>query len=127
MTSGATEVLATCICGIVYKSLGIKKSYQFSYIVATGGAVLIMLYSDSHETFVPIFLGLIRVGIVCAFNLVYLTNVDVFPTLFAATALGFCNFFARLFTVMSPQIAERPPPLPMITVATICGLGTIVI
>jgi hypothetical protein len=29
--------------------------------------------------------------------------------------------------VMSPQIAERPPPLPMITVATICGLGTIVI
>jgi hypothetical protein len=86
-----------------------------------------IIYGDSYQSFVPIFLGLIRVGIVCAFNLVYLANVDVFPTLFAATALGFCNFFARLFTVMSPQIAERPPPLPMITVATICGLGIIVI
>lgn len=75
----------------------------------------------------PIFLGLIRVGIVCAFNLVYLTNVEVFPTLFAATDLGYCNFFARLFTVMSSQIVERSPPLPMITVATICVLGIIVI
>ena len=32
----------------------------------------------------------------------------MFPTLFAATAMGLCNFFARVATIFAPLVAEIP-------------------
>jgi len=34
-----------------------------------------------------------------AFVIVYVATVEVFPTLFCATAMGFCNFGARFLTI----------------------------
>jgi len=62
----------------------------------------------------PIFVLSIRMGTSGAFNIVYIANKDVFPTLFKSSAMGFSNFFARLFTTIAPQVAEMPNPLPMI-------------
>lgn len=50
----------------------------------------------------PTFVAVARVGISAGFNLIYMMNADVFPTLFAATAMGICNMLARIITILSP-------------------------
>jgi len=47
-----------------------------------------------------------KFGIASMFNIVYIANAHIFPTLFSATALGVCNFAARLATIFAPLTAE---------------------
>lgn len=54
----------------------------------------------------PYYIGTARIGISSLFTLIYFANADIFPTLFAATAMGICNFSARIFTILAPQVAE---------------------
>merc|ERR1712232_1454478 len=73
-------------------------------------------------------MGLIsKFGIACSFNIIYVSHSTVFPIAFAATALGFCNFFARVFSATSPVLAQIEEPLPMIaftlTSVTACVLA----
>lgn len=68
----------------------------------------------------PLFCMIARIGISSLFNLIYVSNVDLFPTLFAATAMGICNFLARIFTILSPQIAELEGSLPMVLYSLLC-------
>lgn len=75
----------------------------------------------------PFFVVLAKFGISGGFVLCYASTVEVFPTLFCATALGFCNFFARVLTILAPEIAEREPPLPMALFVALTGLGAILI
>lgn len=55
-----------------------------------------------------------KVGVALSFGLNYTSNTVLFPTLFAATAIGLCNTFARLFSALSPILAQMDGPLPMI-------------
>jgi len=75
----------------------------------------------------PILVLVSKFGIACAFNIIYVSHSTVFPIAFAATALGFCNFFARLFSAGSPVLAQIEEPLPMIaftfTSVTACVLA----
>ena len=75
----------------------------------------------------PLFVILSKFGISGAFVLIYCSTVDVFPTLFCASALGFCNFFARIITILAPEVAERDPPLPMLLFVSFTALGSILI
>jgi len=73
----------------------------------------------------PIFVTLAKFGISSAFVIVYVATVDVFPTLFCATAIGFCNFFARVATILAPLIAEKQPPLPMLIFTSMTAVGSV--
>ena len=53
----------------------------------------------------PILVLISKFGIACAFNIIYVSHSSVFPVAFGATALGFCNFFARIFSATSPVLA----------------------
>ena len=55
-----------------------------------------------------------KFGISANYNIIYVAHGDIFPVLFSATAFGFCSFFARLFTSLSPLLAEIEEPAPMI-------------
>lgn len=55
-----------------------------------------------------------KYGVTLSFGLNYSSNSYLFPTLFAATALGLCNTMARLFSAVSPIISQFDEPLPMI-------------
>ena len=44
-------------------------------------------------------------GIAAVFTIVYVSHNQIFPVLFAATALGVCNFASRLFAAFAPVIA----------------------
>ena len=47
-------------------------------------------------------------------NMLYLSFGELFPTLFATTAYGFCNILARAFTAIAPTLSRMQQPLPMI-------------
>lgn len=57
----------------------------------------------------PLFVLVANFGIAAAFNICYISNIDTFPTLFSASAMGICNFFARVVSIASPEIAEIQP------------------
>lgn len=63
---------------------------------------MILFFGESSVFFMPIFVGFARIGISAGSNLIYLMNAEVFPTLFAATAIGICNLLARIVTILSP-------------------------
>ncbi len=65
-------------------------------------------------------ISLARGGVKVAFDVCYLANSLLFPTIFAGTVYGFCNFGAKSATVLAPLIAEVEPPKPMIIFTSIC-------
>ena len=68
-----------------------------------------------------------KFGVALSFGLNYISNSYLFPTLFAATAIGFCNTFARLFSALSPIFAQLDEPLPMLlfTASAAITLGSV--
>ena len=122
--SAISEVVATILAGVIYEKLGCKKAFVFMYALSTVGGVGIVIYemsvgfykNDTELTsgwFFPFLVLFAKFGISSAFTLNYLCNVDLFPVLFVSTAYGFCNFFARFFTIFAPQVAEIQSVFPM--------------
>lgn len=67
-----------------------------------------------------------KFGISANGNLVYVAHPDTFPPLFAATAFGFCQFFARIFTIMAPILAQMDEPLPMWIFVITSGIAGVI-
>ena len=111
------------VSGYLTRLFGIKKAMIVSFAISLVGGVLILSLGGLSKVLMALFVGVAQVGISAGFNLVYLINSDVFPTLFTATAMGFCNFVARVLTTTSPLIAEMPGPIPMIIYCGFCVGG----
>ena len=58
-----------------------------------------------------------KYGITLSFGINYTSNSYIFPTLFAATAIGLCNSIGRSFSSISPLISHVDEPIPMILFA----------
>lgn len=123
--SALSEVAAIMLSGLLYEKLGVKKSFILSYGIAVIGGIGIIVFEYSNHFFqttttvvggllFPTLVLLAKFGISAAFTINYLCNLDLFPVLFASTAYGFCNFLARGFTILSPQVAEIQSLLPML-------------
>jgi MFS transporter, OCT family, solute carrier family 22 (organic cation transporter), member 4/5 len=120
LSSSGTDLVASICGGALYSKLGIKKSFTFLWIISTVGGLVIIFLGANATVWMPIFVVITKFGISACFIIVYVATVDVFPTLFSATALGFCNFFARVLTIVAPQVAEVEPPVPMIVLTSLC-------
>ena len=102
-TSSGSEMLAYVISGLFYERVGVKLSLIISFAISTVGGVLIIAWGLQHQTssLFFVFFLLAKFGITCTFNINFVANQFFFPTLFAATALGVCNFLARLISSFS--------------------------
>lgn len=118
--SSGTDCLSVVTSGIIYKKLGVRKTFTFLLIFSVIGSLLIIFFGEKNEAFMPFFVVVAKWGISGSFIVVYISMVDIFPTLFLATAFGMCNFLARVLTIVAPQVAELEPPVPMIV---FCGLA----
>jgi hypothetical protein len=127
LASGGSELVAIACAGLLYGRLGMKKSFSGLFGLSAFGGLMILFLGESSTFWMPFFVVFAKFGIAGAFVIVYVSTVDVFPTLFCATALGFCNFFARVLTILAPEVAERPPPLPMILFVSLTLIGIILI
>jgi len=68
-----------------------------------------------------------KYGTTLSFGLNYTSNSYLFPTLFAATAIGLCNSFARSFSAISPIISQIDEPVPMILFSVTSALTLVAI
>lgn len=126
-SSSGTDMASVLFGGALYKRLGIKKTYSVLLSFSVVGGILIVLFGTNNEGWMPLFVIITKIGIAGCFVCVYICMVDVFPTLFLASAFGICNFLARILTIVAPQVAELEPPTPMIILTCLCALGILMV
>ena len=111
--------------------VGLKASLFLSFGIAFSGGCSLLSFGLAHpeSLMFPIQVLVAKFGIACSFNILYVSHSTIFPVAFAASALGFCNFFARVFSATSPVLAQIEEPLPVIAfiftslIACILALG----
>ena len=125
--------MATSSAGFIFKLLGVKKGLFISFGIASTGMLLICVWgynatNEHGQTWtLPILVMISKFGISAAFNLVYLGNGVLFPTLFTATSMGLCNIFARTASIASPFIAEIPGVTPMYIALAISAMTLVAV
>lgn len=127
LTTGISEIFATFATGYAYTYLGTTHGFTVSYASAIIGVFGLLFLGYSYPSFVPVFLFLLRVGLNMGINLFGFMNVNVFPTVFTASAIGICNFFARLATIFAPQIATKSDSFSLGMIAFMCVTGLLAI
>ena len=119
------ELLASIICYFIQRCISLKKALIiFSLMIAAGSFGMLFIASEMADETAEIpqnkqffNVGLILVtnlGIVAAFDVAYLINGELFPTILLATAYGCCNILGRLITIAAPGAALLPQPWPLI-------------
>ena len=128
LMSCCSELAGFTSAGIAYARYGSKRSLFTFYGIAAAGSILIIGYmhvTGYYEQEIHVFtttsmltygvlLLVAKFGISAAFNVIYCCNSEMFPALFAVTAFGISNFFARCCTFFAPQIAEIQSTTPML-------------
>lgn len=127
MASSLSELLANIGAGVLRQYCGQKSSFAICFTIQAIGGVCIIFFGASHVALMPLFVVLAKCGVTGVFTLAYMNTVELFPTLFAATAMGICNFSARLITIFAPLLAEFKPPTPMILFTSISVVGIFLI
>ena len=123
MASSLSEMLSYVLGGVIYNTFGIKKSFATTFLIAAVGGTMILIWGEENPELMPIFVTLAKYGISTGFVLVYIGTVEIFPTMFTASAFAICNFFARSLTIMAPQVAELPAPTPMVIFTLMSVIG----
>ena len=126
LANGFAELIMNLVAGVLYR-VGIKKSYLILFGLSVIGGTCIILVGADNQALMPVFVMIAKGGISGGFLIAYVCTMDVFPTLFCATALGCCNFMARFLTILAPEIAEQPPPLPMALFTILIAIGIIIV
>lgn len=127
LSNGGSDLIAVLTAGYLYGSLGIRKSFTLLFAMSVVGGLTIIFVGESRLDLMPIFVVITKFGITGGFVLVYCSTVNVFPTLFCSTALGFCNFFARVLSILAPIVAEQKAPIPMIILTALAAVGIVMI
>ena len=122
------DILSYLVAGLIYKSIGIKRLLLYTNMLAAMGGLSILYYGLQHESSwtYPLLIFIAKTGVSCAFNGIFIGHQALFPVLFATTSFGICNIFGRMFSALSPLIANIEQPIPMqaytISSAIICIL-----
>eukprot|EP00347_Sterkiella_histriomuscorum_P017063 403350803 len=122
IVASLVEVPAFLLSGYLYQKLGVKFVLPFSFSVSIVGSILLIIFYDQVHL-IPVFILLARFGVGSTFNICYLANSQMFPTIFSGTAFGICNIFAKLATIISPMLAEVERPVPMTVFTILSGLA----
>ena len=68
---------------------------------------------------------LTNLGVVIAFDVAYLINAQLFPTILLSTVYGVCNIMGRSISIFSPIVAKLPHPIPLVALAIFAGAAGI--
>jgi len=127
--TAVAEIIASVICLTVTHNMDKKKSLIVFCAMSCLGTIGVMLFQwlytgDSEIPEAATYL-ILYVGVVTAFDLVYVIVADLFPTIFLGTAYGCCNILGRAIAVLSPEVARLEKPLPMLILAIFAAIATI--
>lgn len=108
--TAVAEIISSFVCLALPKTADLRRSISLFCFMSCIGSVGIMifngLYSGSSQVPQAILYLLLYVGVVTAFDLVYLVVNQLFPTIFLGTAYGACNIVGRFISIMSPIVAR---------------------
>ena len=92
LASSLSEIIGYAVSGVIYERVGAKTTFAGSFGFSAVGGIIILAYGLKHQDnwFFVVLVLFAKFGITCAFNIVYAAHCDIFPTLFASTALGYC-------------------------------------
>ena len=111
------EFLASVICIFITRILKLKTALTLFTVLVLVSATLMMVYklifedeesgkgSDMTTIIDGALIMLCNLGVVCAFDIAYLINVELFPTIVLATAYGACNAVGRFISIFAPVSA----------------------
>ena len=125
----ATEMLSYILAGLFFEKVGVKLSMTLAFATATIGGILILSYGLNQQDSVLFFTYflLAKFGVSANFNIAMTANSQLFPTLFAATAMGVCNFSARFVSAFSYPISALEEPIPMVIFTILQGISLIAV
>lgn len=103
--SSGSEMVSVFCGGIMYSFFLAKKSFFISFTISLVGGLLILMIGNATLSWMPVYVILAKFGISSAYCIVYAATMDLFPTLFSATAFGICNFIACIMTILAPYLA----------------------
>ena len=114
--SSLSDLLGYSTGGILSTKLGVKGAFLSGFTLATCGGLVILFYGLAHQSspIFPVLVLVAKYGIGVSFNTAFVSHNQIFPVLFAATAMGYCNMFARLFSAGSSIFANLEEPIPML-------------
>ena len=104
--SGVSEVAAYAISGWAIGKIGLRKTLLCFFALAAVGGLLLLSVKEGSDFIFAFFVLIAKFGVSGAFNGVYIGNVQLFPTLFAVTAIGIVNLVARVAAIFAPLAAE---------------------
>jgi hypothetical protein len=121
-------MVANIVGGIAYHKVGIHLTLIVSFSISCIGAITLVIWENSAGAVaaVPFMIMATRFGVSATFNVSYLANAQLFPAIFAGTAIGICNFFAKTSTIIAPMLAEVHSSIPMIIFAMLTGSAAVI-
>ena len=121
------NIVAIIVSPFIYEKAGMKMGFFSLFFTSALGGILILTWgSHSKSKWVfPALVLLASSGMSAGFNLIFAVHGQVFSTLFGATAMGICNFAARIATIFAPMVAEIKGPLSMSIFSILCCMSLI--
>jgi len=135
LATEAAEFLASIICLFIAHVMDLRKALFMCCCIVFAGCIAMMIatkISDSDnqgETNIQdnllssALIMLTNLGVVIAFDVAYLINAQLFPTVLLATAYGVCNILGRSISIFSPIVAKLPHPIPLVALALFAGVS----
>ena len=114
------EFLASIACLFVQERMDLKKALTFfCSLIALGSFGMLFIAEDmvkgeNSSNWNVLLILMTNLGIVAAFDVAYMINAQLFPTVMLATAYGCCNVLGRLVTIGAPVVAVLPQPWPLV-------------
>lgn len=123
--ASTSEIVAYILGGISYQKIGIRFTLITAFAISCLGSIALNLWGSRNPDLLPVMILATRFGVSATFNICYLANAQLFPSIFAGTAIGICNIFAKMSTIVAPMLAEVADPVPMTVFAVITGMASI--
>jgi hypothetical protein len=103
--SGFAELLASFACALIVLKVSLRSSIIIFIWLAFIACFALIFEGDTKTAETAVLAVLVlsaNFGITSMFDMAYLINVELFPTIYLGTAYGACNILARFMSILSP-------------------------
>lgn len=121
---GLARIIGGIAAVFLHSAINTKLSLVTMFGISSLGGLLILVAGGLSPEAYIIFVFITKFGLTGACVVCYIGTAEAFPVPIRATAMGTCNFIARLFTVFAAICAQANNPIvPIIMVTLLSAIG----
>ena len=128
LSTATAEIIATFICMFAIHGRDPRKALALFCGMSAVGSIAVILFTSMYSGDSQLVLAgsymILYIGVVTAFDLVYVTVNELFPTIFLGTAYGACNVVGRFVSIFAPMAAVLPGVTPLILLGVFAAICT---